>query len=94
MRDVSTGWPTTGVIYFYQPTCAACYSAKPILEWIVANHPHIDVAECDISKPENRSAAKQLMMTATPSISIVKNGQEIHRFVGATPAQDILDKLQ
>jgi thioredoxin-like negative regulator of GroEL len=94
MRNISTGWPTYGLVYYYQPSCAACYSAKPVLEWIAANHPQIDVVECDITLPENQGTAKQLRVSMTPSISVVKNGQEVHRFVGATSAQEILNKLQ
>ena len=93
MRDLSSGWPLYGLIYYYQPTCGACYSAKATLESLEQTNPHIDIAQLDISRPEVLSFVTEMGIRSTPTITVVKNGVVAASFVGDVSKQTLLDAL-
>jgi len=78
---------STGLVYFFSPSCRACTMQTPVIKDLQKNHNNI--FDVDISKDIN--TARIFGVKATPTTVAVKNGVIDKVFVGFKQ-QDIIEK--
>lgn len=81
---IQSGEPTT--VYFYSPTCQYCQQTTPIL-MPVAEERDIDVLQYNLLEYEQ--GWSDYALEATPTLVHYENGQEVARWVGAQPKENI-----
>lgn len=81
---IVSGEPTT--VYFFSPTCQYCQQTTPVL-MPVAEDMDVDVLQYNLLEYEQ--GWQQYMIEATPTLIHYDNGEEVSRWVGAQPKENI-----
>ena len=83
-KEIASGEPTT--VYFFSPTCSHCQQTTPVL-MPVAEDMDVDVLQYNLLEYEQ--GWQQYMIEATPTLVHYENGEEVSRWVGAQPKENI-----
>ncbi|MBF6632641.1 thioredoxin family protein [Planococcus sp. APC 3900] len=83
-EKIASGEPTT--VYFFSPTCQYCQQTTPVL-MPVAEDMDVDVLQYNLLEYEQ--GWQQYMIEATPTLIHYDNGEEVSRWVGAQPKENI-----
>lgn len=83
-KQIASGDPTT--VYFFSPTCQYCQQTTPVL-MPVAEEMDIDVLQYNLLEYEQ--GWQQYLIEATPTLIHYENGEEVSRWVGAQPKENI-----
>ncbi|MBT2571823.1 thioredoxin family protein [Planococcus sp. ISL-110] len=82
--QIASGEPTT--VYFFSPTCQYCQQTTPVL-MPVAEDMDIDVLQYNLLEYEQ--GWQQYTVDSTPTLVHYDNGEEVSRWVGAQPKENI-----
>lgn len=83
-EQIASGEPTT--VYFFSPTCQYCQQTTPVL-MPVAEDMNVDVLQYNLL--EYDQGWQQYAIEATPTLIHYENGEEVSRWVGAQPKENI-----
>lgn len=83
-EQIASGEPTT--VYFFSPTCQYCQQTTPVL-MPVAEDMDVDVLQYNLLEYEQ--GWQQYMIEATPTLIHYDNGEEVSRWVGAQPKENM-----
>lgn len=81
---IASGEATT--VYFFSPTCQYCQQTTPVL-MPVADDMDVDVLQYNLL--EYDQGWQQYFIEATPTLIHYENGEEVARWVGAQPKENI-----
>lgn len=72
------------MVDFWAPWCGPCAMIEPILEGLAERHAgQVKVARVNVDS--NPNLARKYRAEAIPLVVIIKDGEEVHRSVGAAP---------
>ena len=74
---------------FYATWCEPCKTLKPVVEAVASDYDSIKAVEIDIEK--NRELVDKYQIKATPTVVVIKNGNEISRMQGSPTRNRILE---
>ncbi len=83
-EQIESGEPTT--VYFFSPTCVHCQNTTPIL-MPVAEDMDVDVLQYNLL--EYDQGWNDYFIEATPTLIHFEDGEEVSRWVGAQPKENI-----
>jgi thioredoxin 1 len=83
-EKIKSGEPTT--VYFFSPTCPHCQATTPVL-MPVAEDMDIDVLQYNLLEYEQ--GWQDYFIEATPTLVHYENGEEVSRWVGSQPKENI-----
>ena len=83
-KQIESGEPTT--VYFFSPTCPHCQATTPVL-MPVANDMDVDVLQYNLLEYEQ--GWQDYFIKATPTLVHYENGEEVSRWVGSQPKENI-----
>ncbi|MCP2036241.1 thioredoxin-like negative regulator of GroEL [Planomicrobium sp. HSC-17F08] len=83
-KKIASGEPTT--VYFFSPTCPHCQATTPVL-MPVADDMGVDVLQYNLLEYEQ--GWQQYFIEATPTLIHYENGEEVARWVGSQPKENI-----
>lgn len=83
-EQIASGEPTT--VYFFSPTCPHCQATTPVL-MPVAEDMEVDVLQYNLLEYEQ--GWNDYFIEATPTLVHYENGEEVSRWVGAQPKENI-----
>ncbi|MBZ5202407.1 thioredoxin family protein [Planomicrobium chinense] len=83
-EKIASGEPTT--VYFFSPTCPHCQATTPVL-MPVADDMGVDVLQYNLLEYEQ--GWQQYFIEATPTLIHYENGEEVARWVGSQPKENI-----
>lgn len=83
-KQVESGEPTT--VYFFSPTCSHCQATTPVL-MPIAEDMDVDVLQYNLLEYEQ--GWSDYFIEATPTLVHYENGEEVSRWVGAQPKENI-----
>ena len=75
--------------YFSAVWCGPCKAFKPIMNEIAGEGYSIEFIDVD----EQQNKATKYGVRSVPTVVIEQDGQEISRFVGALPKQQVIERL-
>ncbi len=77
------------LVDFWAEWCGPCKTIAPVLEEIAAEQAgKLRIAKVDVD--ENQSLALQYGVQSIPTMLLFKDGEEVHRIVGAKPKAQLL----
>ena len=82
------------VLEFSSNMCPPCLTMIPTLISLAKNNTDIKVAILNTNETEAKETASKYNIEATPTIFILKNGEIIKTFVGATSEEEILKEIK
>ncbi|WP_203334849.1 thioredoxin family protein [Planococcus beigongshangi] len=82
--QIASGEATT--VYFFSPTCQYCQQTTPVL-MPVADDMDVDVLQYNLL--EYDQGWQQYNVQSTPTLVHYENGEEVARWVGAQPKENI-----
>lgn len=82
------------VLEFSSNMCPPCLTMIPTLISLAKNNNDIKVAILNTNETEAKETASKYNIEATPTIFILKNGEIIKTFVGATSKEEILKEIK
>jgi thioredoxin 1 len=71
------------VIKFSATWCGPCKALSPVLNEVKGEHPNVMFEDVDVD--QNKDYAMQLGISSVPTVIVMKNGSEVHRFSGVKP---------
>ena len=74
---------------FWASWCGPCRMVGPILDEIAEEREDIKV--CKVNVDDESELAVEYKVVSIPTLLVVKNGEVIHRSVGASPKEEILE---
>ena len=81
------------LIDFWAPWCGPCMMQGPIIEKVaIAMSGKAKVAKCNVD--EAPGTAERLGIRAIPTLVILKDNQEVERFVGVQQEADLISSLK
>ncbi|ETP68306.1 thioredoxin [Planococcus glaciei] len=83
-KKIASGEPTT--VYFFSPTCSHCQATTPVL-MPVAEDMDVDVLQYNLLEYEQ--GWQQYFIEATPTLVHYENGEEVSRWVGEQPKENM-----
>ncbi|MBU9674113.1 thioredoxin family protein [Planococcus sp. CP5-4] len=83
-EQIQSGEPTT--VYFFSPTCQFCQQTTPVL-MPVADDMDVDVLQYNLLEFEQ--GWSDYGLEATPTLVHYEDGQEVARWTGAQPKENI-----
>lgn len=83
-EQIASGEPTT--VYFFSPICIHCQNTTPVL-MPVAEDMEVDVLQYNLL--EYDQGWQQYTIQSTPTLVHYENGEEVARWVGAQPKENI-----
>ena len=75
--------------YFSAAWCGPCKTFKPVMNEIAGEGYSIEFIDVD----EQQNKATKYGVRSVPTVVIEQDGQEISRFVGALPKQQVIERL-
>jgi thioredoxin 1 len=80
------------LVDFWAEWCGPCKTIAPVLEEIaVERSGRLRIAKVDVD--ENQALARQYGVQSIPTMIVFKDGQEVHRIVGARGKPQLLQDL-
>jgi len=76
---------------FYADWCGPCRMIAPSLEEIAQEHPEITVGKINVDN--DMELAMQFQVASIPLLVVMRNGEVLHKSLGAIPKQEILALL-
>ena len=83
-EKIASGEPTT--VYFFSPTCPHCQETTPVL-MPIAEEMGVQVDQFNLL--EFGAAGDKYNIQGTPTLVHYENGEEVARWVGSQPAENI-----
>jgi thioredoxin 1 len=81
------------LVDFWAEWCGPCKTIAPVLEEIAAEQAgKLRIAKVDVD--ENQSLALEYGVQSIPTMVLFKDGQEVHRIVGARPKAQLLADIE
>jgi thioredoxin 1 len=74
---------------FWASWCGPCRMVGPILDEIAEEREDIKV--CKVNVDDESELAVEYKVVSIPTLLVVKNGEVVHRSVGASPKEEILE---
>ena len=83
----------TVLLDFYADWCGPCKMMSPVIDEIAEDTG--DLAKVGkVNTDDNMNLAEKYEIMSIPTIMIIKNGQEVKRFLGVTPKAEIIEALK
>lgn len=82
------------ILEFSSNSCPPCLTMIPTMINIAKNHQDIKVCDVNVSEEKASKITKKYNIEAYPTIYIIKNGEVIKTFVGATSEENILKEIK
>lgn len=82
------------VLEFSSNMCPPCLTMVPTLISIAKNNPDIKVATLNTSNADAKKTAEKYEVEATPTIMILKDGEVVKSFIGATSEETIMAEIR
>ncbi len=82
------------VLEFSSNMCPPCLTMVPTLISIAKNNQDIKVVTLNTSDDDAKKTAEEYKIEATPTIMILKDGEVVKTFVGATTEATIMQELK
>lgn len=80
------------LVDFYADWCGPCKMMAPIVAKVAEEYDgRMKVGKCNTD--ENMPLAQKYRIASIPTFMIFKNGQPVDTFMGAMPADDLMDRL-
>ena len=77
---------------FYADWCGPCVVMKPVLEELEKEMAStVKITKIDVDQKQEEASKYGVM--SIPTYVILKDGEEVDRFIGATSKQDVVSKL-
>lgn len=77
---------------FYADWCGPCKMMSPVIDEIAEEIG--DIAKVGkVNSDDNMDLAEKYEIMSIPTIMIIKNGQEVKRFLGVTPKEEIIKSI-
>lgn len=72
----------TGFVFvdFYGQFCGPCKMLEPVIDRVEADMPFVDFVKVNVT--ENTQVADRYQIQATPTLMLMKDGQELDRRIG------------
>lgn len=80
------------VIDLWAPWCAPCRMMGPVFEEISKEMPEYKFVKVNVQEEEG--LAKDFMVSGIPLIVVMKNGEEIGRFTGYRPKDELIAEIK
>lgn len=81
------------ILEFSSNMCPPCLLMVPTMINLAKNNKNIKVATINTSEPNTENTSKKYNVEATPTILIIKNGEVLKSFIGATSEETIQEEL-
>ena len=75
--------------YFSASWCGPCKAFKPVINSIRSEGYYVEFIDIDMLT----DLAQKYNVRSVPTVVIEEDGEEVSRFVGAIPKQQVIDKL-
>ena len=75
--------------YFSATWCGPCKVFKPVMQEIASQGSNVEFSDVD----EQSDVAAEFGVRSVPTTVVMENGQEIDRFVGAIPKEQVLERI-
>ena len=75
--------------YFSATWCGPCKVFKPVMQELAGQGHSIEFIDVD----EQSDVATEFGVRSVPTTVVMENGQEVDRFVGAIPKEQILERI-
>ena len=75
--------------YFSASWCGPCKAFKPVINEIRCEGYYVEFIDIDMLT----DLAQKYNVRSVPTVVIEEDGEEVSRFVGAIPKQQVIDKL-
>ena len=75
--------------YFSASWCGPCNAFKPVINEIRSEGYYVEFIDIDMLT----DLAQKYNVRSVPTVVIEEDGEEVSRFVGAIPKQQVIDKL-
>lgn len=82
------------VVDFYENMCAPCTSMIPTMIKLAKMKEDVKVVMINSAANDTKTATEKYEVSATPTIVILKEGQEVKKFIGATKEEEIMDVIK
>jgi len=80
------------LVDFWAPWCAPCRMMAPVLEELAQRHSDLAIAKVNVE--ESPVLAARFRVQAIPLLVLFKDGEEVDRFIGLRPADDLSGAIQ
>ena len=75
--------------YFSATWCGPCKVFKPVMQELARQGHSIEFIDVD----EQSDVATEFGVRSVPTTVVMENGQEVDRFVGAIPKEQVLERI-
>jgi thioredoxin 1 len=75
--------------YFSATWCGPCKVFKPVMQEIASQGSNVEFIDVD----EQSDVAAEFGVRSVPTTVVMENGQEVDRFVGAIPKEQVLERI-
>ena len=79
------------LLKFTAPWCKACKAMSALLEATPLKD--CELKEIDVDDSENQDLATKYGIRSLPTMVLLKDGEEVERFIGATPVNKLQESI-